>query len=208
MLSDSDRHLLEAYLDDGLSVWEVQRLDTRLGEEAELVAALDQVRAERAHRIAAFNAIAPTVSAADRFAESLIASVHKARRKRRHMRIIRPLAVAAACLMIGFSVGRIAGWGHVDSETNVLEEQSGTLGSSVSTLAAHGHSDAHLVIHAPGPQETGPYQVAVMDEHGKVIAVQKFTRLEDAQEFAREFSQYQARRQQIQQSPMLISDQF
>ena len=75
MVSESDLDLLEAYLDDTLSVELVQHIDGRLSEEPDLMAALDVLRMDRAARIAAFQSMAPEDNQAHQFAEAMLLSM-------------------------------------------------------------------------------------------------------------------------------------
>ncbi|HET6251078.1 MAG TPA: hypothetical protein VFE47_25550 [Tepidisphaeraceae bacterium] len=206
MITEADRNLLEAYLDDALSAWWVQRLDTRLTEEPLLARELDELKAQRAARIAAFNAIAPSEAEAGEFAGAVLASLDRRRRKTSMIRYVRLAAGVAACLVVGFAVGW-AGRGRAVATRQVADTHaSPTVPASTPT---HVHNDAHLVIHSPKAPEPGQYQVAILDAEGNVVALQHFSKLEDARQFADDLGQFELRRQQVQDSqPMLVSDSF
>ncbi|HWE01111.1 MAG TPA: hypothetical protein VG326_01785 [Tepidisphaeraceae bacterium] len=194
MMNDADLDLLEAYLDDALSATEVERLDRRLTSEASLSAALDQLRRERAARIAFFHAQAPNFAQADEFADRFISSMRRKDRRVKFAGGARVGAGIAACLLVGFTVGWI---GH------------GRATRSQAVAPAAEHSDVRLAAHTPKPAEAGPFQVAILDEDGNVIALQRFSKLEDARQFADDLAQYQVRRQQVQDGQaMLVSDKF
>ena len=201
-MSESDIHLLEAYLDDGLSTSEVHRLDSRLSEEPALLEVLDSLRTERAARIAVFQSLTPGQTDVDRLADAVLATVN-----RRHWRMVvgryaRIAAGVAACLLVGFAVGWIGRGGGKAAHPSQVP-------AIAVTTPAQVKSDAHLVIHAPKPTEPGQFQVAVLDENGNVIALQRFNKLDDARQFANDLGQYEVRRQQVQESQaMLISDRF
>jgi anti-sigma factor RsiW len=195
MLNDDDLDLLESYLDDALSATDVERLDRRLTGELELSGALDQLRRERAARIAFFQSQTPDQPVSDRFANNVIVSLHRRERQLTFVRGGRIAGALAACLFIGFAVGWI--------------EHGGAVPHSQIAAPTDKHPDARLVVHSPKPAEAGQFQVAILDENGKVIALQRFNKIEDARQFADDLAQYQVRRQQVQDGQaMLVSDKF
>src|SRR5260221_3807105 len=58
-VTENDLELLESYLDDALEIGEVDALRARLSGDGELVAALDQIRSERAARRSFFGTLEP-----------------------------------------------------------------------------------------------------------------------------------------------------
>ena len=194
MLSESDLELLDAYLDDVLTASDVQRLDMRLADEPELAAALESLRRDRAARQALFQSLTPSGPEAGRFASHVVGSMRRREWQRNVTRATRLIGGLAACLLVGFT----AGW---------MGRGRAALGTTASP-ASH-HSDAHLAIHSGTAIEGGQYQVALLDEHGNVVAVQKFSRAEDAEQFADDLGKYEARRQQVRQGrAVLVSDKF
>ncbi len=194
MPNDRDIELLEAYLDDALSPALVERLDARLTAESELSAALVELRQERALRVAIFESQVPTTEQSDQFAQTVLRTIRQNDRRQRWIRGSRRAGAVAACLLVGFGMGWI---GH------------GMNSPTIVTPPTHGHADVHLAAHAPKPAEPGQFQVAVMDDEGHVIAVQHFSKVEDARRFADDLGKYEIRRQQVQEGQaMLVSDQF
>jgi len=170
MLTETDINLLEAYLDDALSASEVQSLDARLTEEPEMASSLDSLRAERKMRIAALSALTPTQQQADDFSEKLLNSVRRSQWTRRWIRGVKIGASIAACLIVGFTVGWI-GHGH---------------GATTEQMATHlpqAHPQDSGETHPVIDMETARYQVSVLDEKGKVIATQRFQKIEDVRRF-------------------------
>ena len=196
MLNDKDYELLEAYLDDDLSSELVHRLDSRLSAEPALAAALDAFRQGRALRSIAFQALAPDDAEAERFADAVIASVGRAERTRRRARYSAIASAVAACVLAGFG----AGW---------LGHHSAPAYPQLNAVAPRSHVDARLVIHKPSSSDTNQYQVALLDDDGNVVAVQKFASLSEARQFADDLGKFEARRQQMREGrPMLVSDRF
>jgi anti-sigma factor RsiW len=205
MHSESDILLLEAYLDDELTTSEVQRLDSRLNAEPELLAVLDSLRAQRMSRIGAFVSLSPTETQAQDFAERVLAGVGRRERQLKMRRGMRICGGVAACLLVGFAVG----WAGRGTGGGTMPQTS-QLSRAVpaSPAKAQAHCETQLVIHAPQP-EPGQFQVAILDDKGNVIAIQRFSKLDDARQFADDLGQYELRRNQLQDSQaMLVSDRF
>jgi anti-sigma factor RsiW len=197
MVSETDLEILEAYLDDELSAGEVVRLDQRLALEPALAAALQAQRSARAVRGALFKTLEPDDALADRVAEDVFAAVRRRAWNRRIIRLAKVAGAVAASIVIGFTVGWV-GRGR---------------GPQASVIAEFPHpakSEGHIVAHSPKPGDAAQtYQVALTDEEGNIVAVQKFNRVEDARQFADDLGQFEARRQQVEEGrPMLISDRF
>jgi len=195
MIDDIDLGLIDAYLDDALSPEEVERFDGRLAREPELATALHAARAQRAVRGAIWQSERPTEAAADRLARRIVGEVRRRQRARIWGRWTRVAGVAAACLAFGF----VAGWmgrGRVDVPPNaaivpVSHMQSVAPTSNVSVDAS------------------GIYRVALTDDAGNVVAVQKFTKYEDARQFANDLAVYQARKREAENGrSMFTSGEF
>lgn len=164
---DDDLDLLESYLDDALDEAQTQSLRARLAEEANLAAALRQLREERSQRQGFFQSIEPT----PREIEQLVSSIRTAATKRRwwqdQMRLVRVGSAMAACLVIaGFAgvVYRSASRSPV-STTPLISNVSATPNS---------------------------YPVEVTDEEGHVIAVQHFDNQQDASDFQHDLKQMES----------------
>ncbi|MDB5303961.1 MAG: hypothetical protein JWM97_1510 [Phycisphaerales bacterium] len=197
MVSETDLEILEAYLDDELSAGEVVRLDQRLACEPALAAALQSQRSARAVRAAVFKTTEPDDASADHFAGAVLASVRRRAWNRRLVRASKIAGAVAASIVVGVMIGWV-GRGR------------GPEAPVASSFPHPVNTDGRLVAHTPKPADGGQtYQVALTDENGNVIAVQKFSKVEDARQFADDLGQYQARRQQVEEGrPMLISDRF
>lgn len=193
---ETDYEILESFLDGGLAPTEVQALAARLTAEPELAAVLDALRQERAVRQGMWQSLEPDEAAAQRFAQTVI----RASRRRRVLSIIgrvtRGAVAAAACLTLGITTGWYV-WGH---------PTGGPAGmNAVGTVTPHVVSNST----GPGAGGAGTYQVAITDENGNVVAVQKFSGLDEAREFAEDLGRYQERRLDVQDGKaLLVSDRF
>ena len=163
-MSDEEIETLESYLDGALAPDETQRLCRRLEDEPELREAMEGLRAERAARQAAWRSFEPGPATAASFSSRTVASVVRQDRLARATRLARRITAVAACLVLAFAGGWVAR-GRVSSI------------GAVTDVAA-------------GP---GAYQVALTDERGNIIAVQRFTDAEQAKAFAEDVGRWQSR---------------
>ena len=79
MLTDADLELIDAYLDDTLTTDQVEEVDIRLSGEAELVAALNDLRSQRAARAVVWRAWEPSEASSTRFAASVLSPLGRFR---------------------------------------------------------------------------------------------------------------------------------
>lgn len=185
MIHETDHDFLSDYLDDALAPDEARAVEQRVALDPAFALALQQLRRERATRVAAFEQLAPPSDEARRFADRVIVSLRRRSAWASARRAAGMIAAAAACLLAGFAFGRM----RPSPRTAALP------------------APARLVVHAPAA--AGQYQVAIFDDNGTVIGLQQFTSLEDAREFADDLAQYQLRRQQVSEGhATVISDQF
>jgi hypothetical protein len=177
-----DTELLEAYLDGELPPGDLALLRTRLAAEPELAAQLQQLSLERSLRSSLFERFeADADDAAGRVLTGFHARIQRRQRLAWIGRAMRISGAAAACLAIGF----LAGW----------------LGRS--GPAAPGRP-ASINGHA---QVT--YDVAVTDESGRVMGIQKFTSFDEAREFREDLQRWQQRQEQLRTGQVTVrSAQF
>lgn len=172
-LSDSDLELLENHLDGELSVAEEEALRERMNIEPELGAVLESLRGERDARRIAFVSMEPddaTVARFDRYASREIQRLDRESFWRRTSKTLRAVSAAAACLVIGFSVGRIMNSG-------VLNRTPGETGLNNPNVV----------------------EVVLTDDSGREIGVQRFPSRERANEFISDVDQWHHRARQQQQ---------
>jgi hypothetical protein len=194
MTMDSDYDILEGYLDNSLSPDEMQAVAARLAADPDLAAAIDALREERRLRQSAWQSYEPDEASAQRFA---VATVRALRRQRilSMMRHFTRLAVsAAACLALGISAGWFI-WGRPIGSVPV----TATITGPTSSLASNSSQSSGA----------GTYQVAITDQNGKVVAVQKFNGLDEAKAFADDLGRYEQRKLDVQDGKAtLVSDKF
>jgi anti-sigma factor RsiW len=179
-LSDSDLELLENHLDGELSVADEEALRERMNIEPELGAMLETLRGERDARRMAFVSMEPddaTVERFDRYASREIQRLDRESFWRRTSRTLRFVSAAAACLVIGFSVGRIVNSG-------VLDRKPGETGANNPNVV----------------------EVVLTDDSGHEIGVQRFPSREQANEFINDVDQWhhRARLQQQMNDPNIV----
>ncbi len=181
-VSEQEVELLESYLDDALAMGEVEALRARLASDPEWVAALDQIRAERALRKELFAALEPNDDAVAALVSSVRTSIGRRRRLASWLRPMRYVAAAAACLVLGF-VGRGFLAPAVDQSSKLVDRQGA--GVDVRKVAS--------------------YQVTLRDEAGNVVAVQRFDSIDKAQEFAADLARWQARSERLASGRFVLS---
>jgi hypothetical protein len=176
-LSDSDLELLENHLDGELSVADEEALRDRMNIEPELGAMLETLRSERDARRMAFVSMEPDDATVERFNGYASREIQRLDREsfwKRTSKTLRFISAAAACLVIGFSVGRIMNSG-------VLNPKPGE--------RAGGINDPNVV------------EVVLTDDNGHEIGVQRFPSRERANEFINDVDQWH-QKARIQQQQM------
>lgn len=183
-LSDSDLELLESHLDGELTIAEDEALRERMNIEPELAAVLETLRSERDARRRAFVAMEPDDAAVEGFNRYATREIQRIDREtfwKNTASRLRVVAAAAACLVIGFSVGRIA-------DSGVLDRQPG---QNVATAD-------------PGK----PFvEVLLTDEGGQQLGVQRFTSHDAARNFITECERARERRQRMNDAPAVPATQ-
>lgn len=197
-ISEFDLQLLEDYLDDALSPAQVEHVARRMGDEPELALAMHELRAARVLRAAAWRALEPTAAQAAGVTRRVTNAVRRSDRSHRLWRgALVGTGVAAALAVF------VTGW-----------SLRGPAGSPVPRQIAREHKPVIIpsqpvatIRNAPAP--AAAFHVALLDSHGNVIPVQKFTKADDARQFAQDLMTYEDRRQEAQQGgAMLVSDRF
>jgi anti-sigma factor RsiW len=192
-IGELDLELLEDYLDDALSPAQVQHVAERLGTEPELALAMHELRAARAIRVASWRSLEPCETDAVKLADRIIASIRREDRLGRAWHSLRAGSIAAALVGV-FVIGWLLRGHAVPSPVQTRE-------SVVPTVAGE---------HAVALGDLGgPFHVALLDQEGRLVPVQKFSKADDARHFAHDLMQYEARARDAEQgSAMLVSDHF
>jgi hypothetical protein len=188
-MTEQDQQLLDAHLDDALSPIDAEHLRIRLAAEPDLAAALQDSRAERAVRQAAWQATESETSAdSSALVDRVLRAGRAHERRRRLIRGSGAVAAAAACFA--------AGWFGRGVEAP----------QAVPTVARMGTPAPRTPVAGPGT-----FQVALTDAAGNVLAVQTFSQLDEARRFAADLTAWQSQQQQPLAQPgrmLLISDEF
>jgi hypothetical protein len=198
-VSDVDLELLEAHLDGELSSVQDAALLARLATDPELAAELSALRAQRTLRTGVFESFEPDDAAVDRLIVRVRRQITKDAVRGDRMRILRYVASAAACIMFSFSAGwlgkaRVATQSPADQPPQMVAQNQNAGSIDFSSSQRFGSQPLQNGGRAPGG-----YQVAITDNMGRVLAVQSFDRLEDAQAFRDDVGRWQTQQQQQEQ---------
>jgi anti-sigma factor RsiW len=182
---DSELEQLEAYLDGALAPGERAALEERVDRDRALAEELDELRAARMTRAAVWGSLEPTQIEIERLVAFVGAAARRDEVWRKRNNALKWVSAAAASILIG--VG--AGW----------------FGRTVMAPSA----PAPLTPMATAPMEQNLFRVAITDESGNVLAVQKFDSIDSAREFTSDVQQWQQRQQQVQDGNLiLVGDRF
>jgi anti-sigma factor RsiW len=183
-VSEDEIETLENYLDGALPVNEAEAVAGRLATEPSLAAALEKLLAQRTARQAVWRTLEPDPASADALGRRAAADAVRRDRLARTSRTARRASAIAACIALSFA----GGW------------------------FARGRAPAPLrseVTAAAAAVPDGPFQVALTDESGNIIAVQHFTDPRKAREFAEDVGRWQSRPRRTERREFLqTSDEF
>jgi anti-sigma factor RsiW len=186
-VTEQDLELLDSYLDDALEIGEVDALRARLNGDGELVAALDQIRRERAARRSFYAGLEPDDAAVGALVSKIQVSAARQKRITARARAVRSGILAAACLLLGFYA-------------RGLIDRAPAPGNDVPLVQSQTGVDVRRV---------ASYQVTLRDETGKVVAVQRFDSMEKAQEFAADLARWQSHSERLASGRFVLSaDRF
>ena len=180
---DTELELLEAYLDGETPAGEQAALRGRIAREPQLRAGFEQLSGERVMRQSLF---ASFEAGADDAAERILSRCHEQdeKQQRRYAWLthaMRFTGAAAACLAVGF----LAGW-------------LGRSRPAVTQNPSRAVAQSQLA-----------YDVAITDETGQIMGVQKFTTYQEAQEFREDLQRWQQRQEQLRSGQVTVrSAQF
>jgi hypothetical protein len=185
-LSDRDLELLERYLDGDLAAADADDVRRRVATDPMWGGALEGLREERSARMLVWRAMEGSRAEGQRTAEQVITQARRQEMRRRFVRAARGPAVAAACLVFflaGWFVRGQAVAGSPGSKT-MLPVDTGEVGSDGA-------------------------QVALTDEDGNIVAVQRFPGIDQARQFAEDLTRWRAKHQQAQTGRVVrVADEY
>jgi hypothetical protein len=185
-LTESDLEMLEGYLDDALDERGREAVRARLTGEQEWIAALEQLRGERAMRQALFAGLEPSQEEVERLVGRVRDGIEGRRGFARVLRGARYIAAAAACFVVGFFVHAMF------FARPPMSDKPG----------------AQPIIHnGTSVRAVEMYEVTLRDGSGQVVAVQRFDSLAKAQEFANDVSQWQRRAERLASGQFVVRAQ-
>lgn len=164
-IPNDDLELIEAHLDGALSPAEAESLGRRLAGDSALAAELGRLRRERAARRAVWESYEPGGAEAAAVSTAAMSAATQAECLRRGMLLVRRGVAMVAMVMIAFA----GGW------------------------LARGVASAPSPLSKDASEGTGHFRVALTDEQGNIIAVQRFDNERKAREFADDVDRWQSR---------------
>jgi anti-sigma factor RsiW len=174
-VNDNDMELLHEYVDGELPVADCEGLWRRLAVERDLMGELEHMRADHAVRTMVWNSLEPEESTVAR----LEAKIMRATRREDFMswggNILRIAASAAALILFGFSVG----WMGRDRYSGV-------------PVVSHSSQNTSQMASTDIAPAAMKYNVYVRNPSGKLVTVEQFDSLEEAQQFKHDFEAAQS----------------
>ncbi len=195
---DDDLQLLEAYLDDELSTDEVDALRERLIEEPQLASALAGLRESRSVRQKVYASLEPGELTVTDAVADVQTSVRNRLRWRRTMSDVLRYSAAAACLVIGLTVGsQFNGQSqpnpYQQADNNDRPLIAGPFGAN--NYQSPPMTDRLVLGEDPGPaspvrfEPLTPRTVVLKDPQGRIIAATEFASAAEAMQFIEELQQ-------------------
>ena len=178
-LSDADLEMLESYLDGELSGSEGDALIDRLRREPQLASTMEQVKAQRSVRMMVWNSCEPSEESVERLMARVQKRVDSHWTWTSRLARLRVVSGAAACILVGVLMGYLGrGRNAPPGPQNVTVTQ------------------AQPVANYAGTPSDGAVEVPLVDEYGKVVAVQRFDSAAQAQEFIEDMRKWQQKPEQ------------
>jgi hypothetical protein len=188
MIAENDIELLEEYLDGALEDAATASLTSRLAVENPLAEALTELQAQRALRAAAFKTMEPNEVTAQQLMWRVRGAMQDQDRKavassKSHWsqwNIARVGSAAAACMVFGFLLGRLA---HINPDT----PGASTIGMPVK-MTSHNESVVDNSSKFTPVGSMPRIMVPVSNEYGKVVAWQTFDNPDQAKSFTEDLN--------------------
>ncbi|HTW95485.1 MAG TPA: hypothetical protein VMD30_11855 [Tepidisphaeraceae bacterium] len=174
LISESDLDILETYLDGELPIADAEGLWRRLSNEPALTAALDDLRAQRANRLVVWQEMEPVDAEELHLRRRVASSLRRHNHLESVWRVSKVSSAAAAMILVGFAVGRMRA------------------AAPIATSPSPGNNMVAINKQpTPGNATASVYRVGYFDPTGKLIAVQPFNSLQDANDFVNDINTWQ-----------------
>lgn len=197
LTTDQDVELLEAYTDGELPSPAREALEDRLAAEPQLRALLESLRSERALRSEVWKSFQPNDSVVEHLVARVHASVDRRTNWAARLNRLRPVSAAAACILIGFLVGRVA----YRSDLGTPGVPTGPMSVVQIPPTAGGVTVAGF-----GPRATTQFRV--VDANNQPVTVQPFNSAQEAQQFVEDLNQWYRRMEQTRRGRGPTSGSF
>ena len=191
-VSDDQLELLECYIDGELPAGEEDALRRRLESEPTLASALDALRQDRDVRSVVWKSFEPDVATVQRLVSRVEQAVDRHNAWAYRIARYRIPFAAAACILIGFLVGWVGRGGPTPVPGG---------GETIAVVPPPAHAPPFAT---PGTGVTtvsnplaGPFELPIVDEYGRVVAVQRFKSADDLNKFIEDLNTWQRKQEQI-----------
>ena len=196
---------LETMLDGELPDHEAAALRARIASEPALAEALKRLRGERDLRALVWRAVEPREAEVATLVGNVRAEVRRDEAWNKRLRALRYVSGLAACIALGFMLGRFLPYGT---------SEGGDGGNGIVFETGRGAMQ-EVVDRGPAQPRQSGFKVLLTDNFGRVIAEQRFETFNEAREFTDDLRNAQNRYatppqrqpQQQQQQPK-VSDTF
>ena len=184
-LTETDYETIEAFLDGEMSDDELSAVRSRIDRDAAFAAAVDEASASHQLRAAVWPSLEPSNAEVQRLQwriEGAMAAENRpavAKNNWSIWRLTRIASAAAACVVVGFSVGWIGRGSH--QSTPVVVSSPSSLDGSIASNDTPGTFTPTGTV-AP-VMNNGNFNVPVTDDYGRVVAWQPFRSNTDAAKF-------------------------
>lgn len=172
MMNHQNLELLETYLDGGLDASAAAGLKARIEAEPELAAELERLQSDRNTRLQLWQSFEAAEGSSDRIYAAVVA---REVRRAWYMRLLDhrdQFAAAAACIAVF-----LIGWQWARNANSYHMQPASGMGTQPVSLITQQQ--------VPAGQAT-VFEVRLNDASGKLVRVERFASLQDAQRFVEE----------------------
>lgn len=194
-VSEHDLEVLESYLDDELSMVQVDDLRQRLMNEPALAELLADLRAQRDVRVNLWTSFEPSDHSVDLVLKGIRREMNRSLLIEKIGRATRWVGSLAACVVLGFVGGYLIRGNNPAPSPNVVPVVQSDTKPGDGAIVWNPGSARDL-----NTQSSNGYLVSFTDDQGNLVGSQRFKTIQEAREFMRDFQLRQQQQKQLQNS--------